>query len=309
MQPAIDALLIAQAEHFTVVDPLLPRREPPEGTLVSTAAPGGRQVSGVLTHDTVSSGAIASLWSAREVWTMHPLCGDPAGVGIDALLREWCELMRGGAVPPADSACVLTWPSRDVAAGGALLAHGLVPLSALAVRTGALRTEPREQTAPVLVRQAAPGDLSSVVALAIAELGYSARIGGAFLREDAEQLKRASLAYRLGCSDTIWLAERDGVAVGMAEAVLVDNTREHDSLVQPGYWAYVNCLSVLPEQRGAGIGGQLMAAVHERARAEGTTGCYLYYNPPNPLSSVFWPRHGYRPLWTIWEARPANALR
>jgi len=24
---------------------------------------------------------------------------------------------------------------------------------------------------------------------------------------------------------------------------------------------------------------------------------------------VFWPRQGYRPLWTIWEVRPAWALR
>jgi hypothetical protein len=41
----------------------------------------------------------------------------------------------------------------------------------------------------------------------------------------------------------------------------------------------------------------------------GTRGTYLYYNPPNPISSVFWPRQGYRPLWTLWEVRPATALR
>jgi hypothetical protein len=52
-----------------------------------------------------------------------------------------------------------------------------------------------------------------------------------------------------------------------------------------------------------------MTHVHATFAAAGVRGSYLYYNPPNPLSSVFWPRQGYRPLWTVWEARPASALR
>jgi len=52
-----------------------------------------------------------------------------------------------------------------------------------------------------------------------------------------------------------------------------------------------------------------MALVHRELHRAGVTGTYLYYNPPNPLSSVFWPRQGYRPLWTIWETRPGWALR
>jgi hypothetical protein len=46
-------------------------------------------------------------------------------------------------------------------------------------------------------------------------------------------------------------------------------------------------------------------ALHRR----GATGTFLYFNPPNPLASVFWARQGYRPLWTNWELRPASALR
>jgi GNAT superfamily N-acetyltransferase len=71
----------------------------------------------------------------------------------------------------------------------------------------------------------------------------------------------------------------------------------------------VNCLSVLPGARGAGVGQRLMAFAHAEFRRLGVTRSYLYYNPPNPLSSVFWPRQGYRPLWTVWEVRPAGALR
>jgi hypothetical protein len=35
----------------------------------------------------------------------------------------------------------------------------------------------------------------------------------------------------------------------------------------------------------------------------------LHYAQVNPVSAPFWSRMGYRPLWTIWEARPAAALR
>jgi GNAT superfamily N-acetyltransferase len=71
----------------------------------------------------------------------------------------------------------------------------------------------------------------------------------------------------------------------------------------------VNCLSVVPDARGAGVGRALMSAAHHELRTMGAERMFLYFNPPNPLSSVFWARQGYRPLWTIWELRPASALR
>jgi hypothetical protein len=57
------------------------------------------------------------------------------------------------------------------------------------------------------------------------------------------------------------------------------------------------------------VGQALMSLVHNEFHREGAVGTYLYYNPPNPLSSVFWHRQGYRPLWTLLEIRPASALR
>jgi predicted N-acetyltransferase YhbS len=76
-----------------------------------------------------------------------------------------------------------------------------------------------------------------------------------------------------------------------------------------GRWGYVNCLSVLPGERGVGVGQELMAVAHRELGGAGTVGSFLYYHPSNPLSSVFWARQGYRPLWTTWEVRPAGALR
>jgi GNAT superfamily N-acetyltransferase len=79
--------------------------------------------------------------------------------------------------------------------------------------------------------------------------------------------------------------------------------------VPVGRWGYVNCLSVLPAERGTGIGRALAAVAHKELHRLGAIGTFLYYHPSNALSSVFWARQGYRPLWITWEVRPAGALR
>lgn len=43
--------------------------------------------------------------------------------------------------------------------------------------------------------------------------------------------------------------------------------------------------------------------------AAGVPVILLHYEQLNPLSMPFWSRHGYRPLWTTWQASPASAMR
>lgn len=302
----IEPLLAAQADHFAAVDPMLAARAHHRpGELITVRSSGGDRFSAVLGHETHGPGSLPSLWSARRVWTLYPLLAEPVADGLHALLEEWAATVREVADRGADTACVLSWPSRDASAARVLLAHGLVPLTVLAVRSAA--PPPPRPTSPVRIRRAEPADLAALVRLAMTELAYSAQVGGAIMRPDAESMKRTVLSYRLGSGAPIWLAEQDGVCVGMVECVPneVDDTPE--AYLPPGRWGYLNCLSVLPEVRGAGIGASLVETAHRGLT--GLAGWYLYYNPPNPLSSAFWPRYGYRPLWTIWEVRPATALR
>jgi len=100
-------------------------------------------------------------------------------------------------------------------------------------------------------------------------------------------------------------------ALALAECAWVDAApgTERAELLPPGRWGYVNNVVTALEERGGGLGQALMAHVHQEFHAAGVAGTYLYYNPTNPLSSVFWHRQGYRPLWTTWEVRPASALR
>ena len=84
------------------------------------------------------------------------------------------------------------------------------------------------------------------------------------------------------------------------------------NLLPGGVWGYVNCASVTAvgaQQRGGARTWSRRRSGLSRPAGAGVRGTYLYYNPPNPLSSVFWPRVGYAPLWTLWEVRPAAGLR
>ena len=302
------ALLQAQTARFERVDALLPpAAAPPDGDVLTAALPDGERVAGVVTRGRYAAGSASTLWSAREVVELHPLIGTAGGPGMDALLRELRRTLERGA-PGPDSACVVTWPSRDVEAAEPLLAHGFAPLSTLAVRSDAGGPDPVDGLA---VRLATLRDLEVAVELELMELAYSALVGAAVVRPDARRIKGDALARHLEQGDPVWLAEREGVVVGLAHGRLVD--AEPGSMtgtrLRAGRWGYVNSVSVRPEARGSGVGRRLMAVAHRELARLGATGTFLYYNPPNPLASVFWPRQGYRPLWTIWEVRPAGALR
>ncbi|KAA2261622.1 GNAT family N-acetyltransferase [Solihabitans fulvus] len=303
-------LMEAQSTRFGALDPLLPpAAEPPDGDVITAALTDGSRVAGVLSRHLHEPGALARLWSADEVWELTPLIGGSGLAGMDAVLRAWRRRLDRLGEPGPDSSCVVTWPSRDAEGTRALLDHGLVPLSTIAVR----RAAPPANSVPttLTIREAAPRDLDVVVDLAMAELAYSALVGATVQRPEAADLKRAALRERLQAGGLVWLAERDGIAVALAECALSESTPGSwiASRLPLGRWGYVNCVSVLPGARGAGVGQQLMAHVHRELHRRGAIGSYLYYNPPNPLSSVFWIRQGYRPLWTVWEVRPAGALR
>jgi GNAT superfamily N-acetyltransferase len=309
---ATDLLLQAQSAHFAGIDPMLPAAvSPPDGDVLTAALPDGERVAGVVVRTSHEPGSIGTLWAALDVWELHPLLGAAGGRAMDTLLREWRRIMERGSIG-SDSACVVTWPTRDSLASRALLDHGFVPLSAIAIRTVHQLVARRRPTRSTLaVRRAGPRDAETVVRLEYAELEYSAMVGGAINRPEALEIKRASVARHLDQGDPVWLAERDGVAIGMAQCWLADAEPGSWTAqrLPPGRWGYVNCLSVLPGERGTGVGQELMAVAHWELHQLGAVGTFLYYHPPNPLSSVFWARQGYRPLWTTWEVRPASALR
>lgn len=307
-------ILEAQRARLATVDAAIPDEFPlPRGEPLMARTSHGI-VAGLLTHTTVSPESPQSLWSALETHELFPLLGEYPQAGMDALLRAWRARLVEQNVSSTDSACVVTWPSRDVHATRVLLDHGFVPLSCLAIRPSLSNLERHPPPEHVSLRKARPSDLDDVVALSLAELEYASFVGASTLRPAAWEIKRTALRERLrfataAADAPVWLAERGGETVALAESGWVDVTAHSGHRIQPGRWGYVNCVAVRESRRGSGVGSSLMDAVHADIIAGGARGSFLYYNQANPLSSVFWPRQGYRPLWTIWEVRPATALR
>ncbi|WP_092604336.1 GNAT family N-acetyltransferase [Actinopolyspora xinjiangensis] len=319
-------LLEIQQARFRRMDPALPDAYPlPRGGEPVMARLGdGEPVAGLTAHTSQPPASPASLWSTRETYELFPLLGEAPREGMDVLLHAFRRQLERLRAPESDSSCLVTWPSRDVGASRALLDHGFVPLSCLAIRTPAVTID-TELSGTVKMRRAEPADVDSVVELAMLELEYASLVGASVPRSGAADLKRHAVRVRLRTKsgprgirrgdgapqgDPVWLAERNGKPVGLAECGWVDTDNHHSGhRLGNGLWGYVNCLSVREEERGIGIGRELMSRVHEDFAAAGAVGSYLYYNPANPLSPVFWHRQGYRPLWTLWEIRPATALR
>jgi GNAT superfamily N-acetyltransferase len=303
-------LFDAHRTRFTAIDRLLPEAAPPPvvGERVDAATASGVQVTGVVQRQLHGPDDVQLLWSAADVRQLFPFIGNTGTEGMDVLLRAWRTWMDAES-PGEDSSCVVNWPSRDAEAIRAFLDHGLVPMSALAVRTGCPRTEPEADG--VAVRRAGPADFGEVLRMAVSTHDYIGQVATR-RRPNTAELLAPALERALDKDDPlVWLAERDDGIAAFAHAARIDSApgSAEAELLPHGRWGYVNNVVTVPGLRGSGIGQTLMSVAHKEFARDGADGTYLYYNPTNPLSSVFWHRQGYRPLWTSWEVHPASALR
>ncbi|PXY24797.1 N-acetyltransferase [Prauserella sp. PE36] len=286
---------------FAALDPLLPETvDPGAGERLTASLPDGREVEGVLYRARYEGWA--SLWHSRRTWELAPLDAGLGGEAMSALLGALRQRLARES-PGPDSACTVTWPSLDTGVVPALLRHGLTPSAVLAVRERA--PVPEVRAGGVDVRAATGADAEDLAGLWLDELRYAALVGPAVERPDAARRLLAELRRTLARGEPVWLAEAEGVPVGLAVCAWPAPAPDR---IANGLWARVGTVSVAPEARGTGVGRTLMATAHRELLARGAHGTYLFYSPHNALSSVFWHRQGYRPLWTIWEVRPASAL-
>jgi ribosomal protein S18 acetylase RimI-like enzyme len=60
--------------------------------------------------------------------------------------------------------------------------------------------------------------------------------------------------------------------------------------------AYISDLAVRPTMRGAGVGGQLLAAAEEEAKSWGCRAAMLHVNVTNAAALALYRHRGYRPV-------------
>jgi predicted N-acetyltransferase YhbS len=321
MSAVIADVLCSAAERQRRIDPLLPDppRAPGCGAELTVPAANGRAAAvGWCRHREVKPEAAELAWgaAAAQFWLTAQVAGDPAEAGIEAALDEllirWrAHLAAEPAAAGEDSQAVVRWPSRDICGVRALLRHRLQPLTVIAARPAG-RAVPGAAPGPagLRIRPAGPGDVAAVTALTLEVIRFDQHFGSVLLRPHAERAHRQAAEQTLGLPEPwTWLAERDGRAVGLLAAEPPDRAGWIAPVTRQGPVAYLGTLSVLPDQRGSGVGTALVAELHRVLDAAGVAITLLHHGQLNPLSTPFWSRMGYRPLWMNWEIRPACALQ
>jgi GNAT superfamily N-acetyltransferase len=284
----------------------------PAGCGGSLAVPGtnGRPAGiGLCRHRHIADDALDQVWGTIIRLDLTPRLRSPAA--LDELLGQWRDHLA--VLPEAsgeDSAAMIDWPSRDISGVNVLLKYGMQPLVVIAVRPARRTILARDVPPGVLIREARPDDLDAAAELEMGVIRYDAHFGTAIIRPATEALVREDTRKVLTeWPGWVWVAERDGRLVGLVHVQPPPASDWIAVMTRPGTTAYLQAMFAGPDERGGGLGAALVRRAHDELDARGISTTLLHYSQLNPLSVPFWSRMGYRPLWTIWEARPAAALR
>lgn len=283
-------------------------------------ADGELLAAGLCRHWAGDPGSLDLTWGAATRFELTCLVAGrtPPAVrdGLDRLLPLWRDHLRAlGSAASADSAALISWPSRDVGGVEPLLRRGLAPLAVIAARvTDTSAPPPREyrdaERAGVAVRRAVPADLGALVELGLEVVRFDAHFGGVNERSSTASALAGEFEEMLSDPQPwIWLAERGDQPVGMLAAEKPQQAAWIAPMTRPSPAVYVLLAGVAAGTRARGVGAALAACLNAEARAAGVPVALLHYAQMNPLSAPFWSQRGYRPLWTCWEARPAASLR
>jgi GNAT superfamily N-acetyltransferase len=323
--PAVitEDVLSSVAWRWGQIDRLLPVPKLPaeagcSAELIVAEADGRPTAVGWCRHRFFEPDAAELAWgaAAAQFWLTPYVAGDAAEPGIGsalyALLSGWgAHLAADQATEGEDSQATIRWPSRDTGGVRALLRHGLQPLTVIAARPAG-RPLPATVPAPddLRIRRAGPGDVADVTALTLDVIRFDQHFGSALVRPHAERAHRREAEQTLATPQPwTWLAERAGQAIGLLVAQPPDQAGWIAPSTSQRPVAYLSTMSVQPDDRGTGVGTALVAELHRELDAAGVAVTLLHHALLNPLSTPFWSRMGYRPLWTTFEIRPARALR
>jgi GNAT superfamily N-acetyltransferase len=322
------SVLADVTRRWQTLDPLLPEPSAPGpdcgAELIVAGADGQPAAIGACEHWAGAPGSLELTWGAARrfrlsAWTSGP---DVPGA-LDQLLSLWGDhLSEAPGADGADTAAVVTWASRDVGGVRTLLRHGLTPLAVVAARPTGRRTGRSDRGAEgagghtpagrpdLSIRRAGPSDIDAIVRLGLEVVRFDAHFGPVIERpETAAALHREFAGLLAGPETWTWLAERDGIPVGMLAAERPESADWIAPMVRQAPVAYLFLMFVSPTERGRGVGAAMAERLHHDAEAAGVAVTLLHYAQTNPLSAPFWSQQGYRPLWTSWEAWPARTIR
>ncbi|MFD1148113.1 GNAT family N-acetyltransferase [Saccharothrix hoggarensis] len=240
--------------------------------------------------------SLGATWGALRT---HSLTWHPHA-DLDDQLRHWA--LTG--TDDHETAAVVTVPSRAVTAAEVLVRHGFAPLLVVAAR---LPGRGRDGGSTAKIRAMTEADVDVAVELNLETVRFDGRFGMVNARPSTAARLREHIASLLDRDEPCaWLAEHEGEVVGCLYYDLPGHSDWIAGRTSVRPVAYIGLLGVREDARGGGIGAALADHAHDRLDAAGVGVTLLHHALPNPLSTPFWYSHGYRPLWTTWQRRPAR---
>jgi hypothetical protein len=336
------ALTAAHNARMTAIDGLIP------AAAVSSLTPSTAETTpayGLVNEDlltvpgaaaiarwsTVDPDSLAASWGALASSSLIAVrvAGDPLAVdrggssaeaAMDSLLTRWAsrpgpadvDALAGGDTAGGDTAAGLMWPSRDTAMTRTFLRHGLSARVNVAVRVAGRPAPVSPEPPGLVVRDLAVRDIDAAAALQLEVIRWDAQFDGVTLRASSPARARDDVVEQLDkARPSAWVAESNGVVVGLLTIAWPPDADWISALVAADSTriAYLGCLSIAPGRRSAGVGAALARFIHAELDAAGIAVTLLHHSATNPLSTPFWHRWNYRPLWTSWQARPHSTLR
>ncbi|WP_158844974.1 GNAT family N-acetyltransferase [Saccharothrix deserti] len=244
----------------------------------------------------LSEDALNATWGALRT---HSLKWHP-DADLDSQLRHWALTGTGDH----ETAALVTVPSRAVEAADTLVRHGFAPLLVTAAR---LPGRGHDGGSTVKIRPLTSADLDVAVQLNLETVRFDSRFGMVNPRPSSAERLREHIAELLDRAEPCaWLAESEGEVVGFLYYDLPGHSDWIAGRTRVRPVAYIGLLGVREDARGGGIGAALADHAHDLLDAAGVGVTLLHHALPNPLSTPFWYSHGYRPLWTTWQRRPAR---
>ncbi|MEV0617137.1 GNAT family N-acetyltransferase [Nonomuraea sp. NPDC050404] len=294
----MDDLSRGHAARVYAADPLLAGQDelPAKGDLLEV-----RDAAGRATVDRLDPGSLQACWSPLVVHRLQARVGGAEPVAaFGALLDRWLACPRSDEPGQAMS---VSWPSLDTGPVRALAVRGFGPITVVAARR--IQPDPASSAAAtsrsgIALRPAVVGDLAVMASMYERLVAYDAQYGWVTVRASTGELLRAYLAEEALPLEWCWLAELDGRVAGLAIVQPPARSGWIGGMVNDAPAAYLGTMYVEPWARGLGVGAVLAEVAHGRAAAEGVSVMLLHHALPNPLSTPFWARRGYRPLVTQW---------
>ena len=255
------------------------------------------------TRTEIQEGDLISLWGALEQDVLTIRSASPiGGEAFDNLLDHF-DRARDQAPRGEDCESLVRLPALEASGALPLLARGFRPSACTAILT---RLAPCESGPGVggarrpLLREARTGDADAITEL-LMEMHESDIAWGCGRRRPAMREILGGLAAE-ACRRTGWtwvIEEGDGL-VGTASLMSSEEASWATSATSAAPAVYVGFLAVRARDRRHGAGAGLVNRAHAKALEHGAVASILDHTALSPLSSTFWHRRGYRPLWTNW---------